>query len=80
MAWFPLVISDSSGLGVNFALSGGGWGAGEGGGADRRWVASVAFDLAAIIRLDEVRTSDLTLSRKNLGAAEPGLDTDNRIF
>jgi len=77
-AWFPLVISDSSGLGVDFALA-------RGEGCDgalalKLFGGHAQVDLAAIIRLDEVRTLDLTQSRKNLGPTQPGLDNDNRIF
>jgi hypothetical protein len=83
--WFPLVISGSSGLGVDFGLVrgrraggaasvSGGWAAG-GGERLRDWLAScVLADLAAVGHLDEVRTDDLTLSRKNLMLADPGLD------
>lgn len=72
---FPLVVSDSSGLGVEFALI-------------RVWstmepsdccVAAgfvydaqlCSLDLAAVSRLDELRTADLTLSREILRSAEP---------
>ena len=67
-ALFPLVVSDTAGLGIDFALvrvsrrvGGGpaGMGAGRGRGAARR-------DLAAVSRLDEVRTVDLTRSRESL--------------
>ena len=63
VSWFPLVVSASSGLGVDCAL--------------KRWCGSapmvgprhsrvVAVDLAAVSHLDEVRTIDLTESRENL--------------
>jgi len=64
---FPLAISDSAGLGVDFGLLRGGsraraeWPSGRG--------ASVARDLAAVSHLDEVRTADLTLSREILEMA-----------
>ncbi|MCW8444143.1 hypothetical protein OQJ05_08760 [Fluoribacter gormanii] len=74
-ALFPLDFSDSSGLGVDFALIRGGWhngasgllrrlGSGVGGGP------SAALDLAAMSRLDEVRTADLSQSRDILSTAE----------
>ena len=73
---FPLVISASSGLGINFSLSRGGWARRAGG-----WLAHAhavcaedcvaAVDLAAVNRLDEVRTTDLTRSREILGLIEP---------
>lgn len=64
---YPLIISDSSGLGVDFALVRG-----------RFRPAAVrvqrcgsalraANELETICRLDEVRTSDLKQSLKNLG-------------
>ena len=76
-SWFPLVVSASSGLGVDFALirvvglAALGWaGAGD--------VARV--DLAAVRRLDEVRAIDLTQSLENLtlisrelGIGRPGM-------
>lgn len=68
---FPLLFSDSSGLGVDFALarpSGVVWlGVGLPGG---NW-SGVALDAAAISRLDEVRTADLKQSLENLRSAEP---------
>ena len=75
---FPLVVSGSSGLGVDFALLR----------SDSWRVCHVAsfparrfghVDLAAASRLDEVRTADLTLSRTNLGLIEPGLDHGARL-
>ncbi|BCA96216.1 hypothetical protein TUM19329_25770 [Legionella antarctica] len=78
-SWIPLVISDSSGLGVDLALVRLTAGAVGGGGlgVSRAWLVC---DLAAISRLDEVRTLDLTQSRKNLEPTEPGLRIDNRIY
>ncbi len=70
-SWFPLVASASSGLGIDFALIrtargddvGRGWARGRVG----RWVQDLALvDLAAVTRLNEVRTIDLTQSRENL--------------
>ena len=65
-ALFPLVVSDTAGLGIEFALIrawtrgwGGGWAVTGGRGA-------ASIDLAAVSRLDEVRTVDLTRSRENL--------------
>ena len=73
-SWFPLV-APNSGLGFDFALF-----------RDRACLRSVAAamppgaavaagDLAAITRLDEVRTIDLTLSRDHLNppASAPGM-------
>ena len=68
-ALFPLMLSDSSGLGVDFALVRGGAGGGRGG----RVVDWASRDLAAVSRLDEVRTADLTQSRENLKSVEPRL-------
>lgn len=66
---FPLVVSNTTGLGVDFALSrgsdsfgNGGW-CGEGTGIGSLFAR---LDLAALNHLDEVRTEDLTQSRKNL--------------
>ncbi len=71
---FPLVVSGSSGLGCDFALL-------RAGGRVSRWAAVAqwawapptwaADDLAAVSRLDEVRTGDLTRSRENLLHVEP---------
>ena len=72
VAVFPLVVSDSSGLGLDFTLIRGVVGfaqAWDRGSARVRRLAAV--DLAAISRLDEVRTADLTLSREILRSAEP---------
>lgn len=64
-SWFPLTASNS-GLGFDFALirarlrgGGGAWGGPGGRASSRR-------DLAAVCRLDEVRTVDLTRSREHL--------------
>lgn len=67
--WFPLGRADS-GLGFDFAVIRRG---DERAGLARRVVTAwLGFDLAAITRLDEVRTVDLTLSRDHLKpAAEP---------
>ncbi len=77
---FPLVVSGSSGLGGDFAL----WRAGNDGarpanfddaaGYNGDFLGCARYDLAAVSRLDEVRTADLTLSRTNLGLIEPELD------
>ena len=72
-SWFPLVVSASSGLGVDFAIvrGGGHEAAGRCGTSGRR------NELAAISRLDEVRTIDLTQSRDNLLtliSREPGIE------
>ena len=85
---FPLVVSGSSGLGVDFALLWGGRGAPGPAGAHVSvgeygpvsaldWQAE--YDLGAARRLDEVRTADLTLSRTNLGLIEPELDHGARL-
>lgn len=63
-SWFPLTASNS-GLGFDFALIRRGGGGVEGGRAGLRWGRGDR-DLAAIIRLDEARTVDLTLSREHL--------------
>ena len=71
------------GLGVDFALARGrGYGvtydplrspgtSARGGGGRRGGIVAVRTDLAAVSRLDEVRTADLTQSRENLGLIEP---------
>ena len=68
---FPLFVSDSSGLGVDFALR-------REDGEDGRWMVAerpfgkaATFDLLAVSHLDEVRTADLTQSRENLRSVEP---------
>ncbi|WP_051555227.1 hypothetical protein [Legionella fairfieldensis] len=69
-SWFPLT-SSNSGLGFNFALVRG-WrvGASQAEVRDpagrRRGTRTPHHDLAAITRLDEVRTADLTRSREHL--------------
>jgi len=77
LSWFPLVVSASSGLGVNFAVVRGGlitlcragqWTCVH---TLARDVLETRFDLAAVSRLDEVRTADLTQSRKILEMASP---------
>lgn len=72
-SWFPLT-SSSSGLGFDFGLlrRGRGWGA-RVGGARALLVEAVycCLDLAAVSRLDEVRTADLTQSREILEIASP---------
>ena len=73
---FPLVVSGSSGLGVDFALL---WGARTFAGCGARGATGAGLTLAAARRLDEVRTADLTLSRTNLGLIEPGLDHGARL-
>ena len=73
---FPLVVSGSSGLGVDFSLLRGASvdiGA-FGPGVGPPMGTTALLDLAAASRLDEVRTADLTLSRTNLGLIEPELD------
>ena len=73
---FPLVLTDSSGLGVDFALMRGaarparGSAVGGPAGAGR---AVASIDLAAVSHLDVVRTNDLMLSHKNLEAPAPNL-------
>ena len=70
-ALFPLVVSDTAGLGIDFALIrvGRDWGGGlDVGGWCLCWAGaeSARRDLAAVSRLDEVRTVDLTRSRESL--------------
>lgn len=68
-AVFPLGVA-SPGLGVDFALlSRGGLGGSRA--SDAGGGRAARLDLAAVIRLDEVRTADLTLSREILRSAEP---------
>lgn len=63
-SWFPLAASNS-GLGFDFALIRADGRARQGGSA--LWCRGGALaDLAAITRLDEVRTDDFTLSREHL--------------
>ena len=61
---FPLVIADSSGLGIDFALCGF-WRGGVSWSAGRRG-RGTSIDLAAISHLDEIRTVDLTRLRESL--------------
>lgn len=71
---FPLVMSDASGLGVNFALIRAWLPSAnmERRGSGSRWLPErtieplARIDLAAIRRLDEVRTLDLVQLRENL--------------
>lgn len=75
---FPLVISDTAGLGVDFALThvrGVCWPgvAGSVRGPDgllAQGGRAAGFDLAAVSHLDEMRTVDLTRSRENLLATD----------
>jgi hypothetical protein len=74
-ALFPLEVSDKTGLGIDFALVRQAWaGARAGRGVWSSCEAST-MDLAAVSRLDELRTVDLTQSRENLLPAdhEPSL-------
>ena len=69
---FPLVISDSSGLGVDFALirgaSVGAGACGEG----RIWIAvRPGHDLAAVSHLDEVKNDELRQLREHLRPTDP---------
>lgn len=73
--WFPCVSSDSSGLGVDFAVSR--WaGRCRGRGGVRcggvEW--DVDIDLAAVTSLDEASTIELTRSRENLKPLAHGLE------
>ena len=75
---FPLVISALSGLGINFSLSrrGADYAGAVCSPAPIPFLRKVGgarggVDLAAVNRLDEVRTTDLTRSRENLGLIEP---------
>jgi hypothetical protein len=70
---FPLIISDLSGLGVNFAVLRGCAGEQAEGLAHCQARHQSGRDLAAVSRLDEVRTADLTQSRENLKSVEPKL-------
>ena len=77
---FPLVVSGSSGLGVDFALISAGSPGGRCGAvggipasvrlARLRWLPCCLVDLAAISRLDVVRTDDLKQSLEILGKPE----------
>ena len=67
---FPLVVSDSEGLGVDFSLFRGAGARGLGP-LRRVWRGDAASDLAAISRLDEVRTAELKQSRDFLEPRSP---------
>jgi len=67
---FPLVVSGSSGLGVDFALAREAWESGAVGAWHAGGGAWVPVDLAAISRLDVVRTDDLKQSLEILGKPE----------
>jgi len=69
-SWFPLT-SSSAGLGFDFGLLRGGDAGGARGGWGPAPVELVRCDLAAVSRLDEVRATDLTLSREILSMATP---------
>jgi hypothetical protein len=76
-ALFPLVISDVSGLGIDFALTRGMWTA-----MSMLWYTlrtGAEFDLAAVSHLDEVRDADLTRSREILQSADPELGHSRRF-
>ena len=66
---FPLVISDSSGLGVDFALSR--WDAAAGGARGSRAAGSATRDLAAVSHLDEVKNGELRQLREHLRPTDP---------
>ena len=75
---FPLVV-DSPGavLGADLAIARGprraAWACGGGREEVAPWRRVAGLDLAAVSRLDEVRTRDLTQSRENLRLIEPEL-------
>jgi hypothetical protein len=83
--FFPLVVSDSTGLGVDFALFRGtedaaGTSSPPDRWAERVWFSAIAtVEVEAVGRLNEVRTADLTQSRTNLGLIEPELDHGARL-
>jgi hypothetical protein len=64
-SWFPLT-SSNSGLGFDFALIRAGVTGPTGWGGVWRPARAPAYDLAAVSRLDEVRTVELTQSREHL--------------
>jgi hypothetical protein len=73
---FPLDVSGIAGIGFEFSLfraRGAAWRPMAGGSEGCYSVPDCRVDLAAVSRLDEVRTADLTQSRENLGliAQEP---------
>ena len=73
---FPLVLTASSGLGVDFAFSRAGqnsWGMGGEAPLLLAHADWTRIDLAAVSHLDVVRTEDLKQSHKNLEPAVPGL-------
>ena len=79
-ALFPLDVSDTTGLGIDFALTRGGARlAGAGQVAGVRGGSGVNMDLAAVSRLDEVRTVDLTRSRENLQPTNLGPSHSMRV-
>lgn len=67
---FPLVITQTSGLGVNFGLARSGERLNAGGVTPwpGEWAAEI--DLLALNRLDEVRTEELKQSLDNLRSEE----------
>ena len=70
--WFPLVVSDSAGLGVDFAVVvGGRWLVSGASGPEALLGPLARVDLVAVSHLGEVRTADLTLSRENLQPRGP---------
>jgi hypothetical protein len=71
--WFPLVISGTSGLGVNFALVRGRAGGARGALAVGRG-ARVHLDLRAVTSLDQASANELTRSRENLKPLAHGLE------
>ena len=72
---FPLVVSATTGLGVDFALRRTRWATALGvaaeGAANSQTLRDLVVDAAAVRHLDEVRTNDLKLSRQNLLPIEP---------
>ena len=72
---FPLVISDSSGRGSDFALTARGVARGQRVRCEAVGVASASLradvDLAAVSHLDEVRTGELRQLLENLRPADP---------
>ena len=69
-AVFPLDVSDTTGLGIDFALCRAAGEAETRGG--RASCDAPRVDLAAVCRLDEVRTVDLTQWRENLLPTDQG--------
>ena len=74
--WFPIVISGTSGLGVDFALrredAGGALRAASG--RELHHARACVRDLSAVTSLDEASTGELTRSRENLKPLAHGLD------